>query len=70
MFIDEALGEVESFDEHRGDGYVLTDGGERVWFHCTAIVDGSRNIAAGTKVRFTIQPGLPGQWEAAGLRPA
>ena len=69
MFIEDAHGEVESFDEHRGDGYVVTDDGDRVWFHCTAIADGSRTIAAGTKVRFAIQPGLPGQWEAAGLRP-
>ena len=69
MFTEDARGEVESFDEHRGDGYVVTDDGDRVWFHCTAIADGSRTIAEGTKVRFRIQPGLPGQWEAAELRP-
>ena len=69
MFTDQTTGVVLSFDEHRGDGYVRTDDGRELWFHCTAIADGSRKIEKGTKVRFAIQPGLPGQWEAAALRP-
>ena len=70
LFINDAAGVVVSFDEHRGDGYVRTDDGRELWFHCTAIADGSRKIDAGTKVRFAIQPGLPGQWEAANVTPA
>lgn len=69
MFTDAATGIVEDFDEHRGDGHVLTEDGRRVWFHCTAIADGSRTIAAGTEVTFAIQPGLPGQWEATDISP-
>ena len=69
MFSEDVSGVVADFDERRGDGHVVTDDGKRVWFHCTAIADGSRSIAEGTKVRFRVQPGLPGQWEAAGLRP-
>jgi cold shock CspA family protein len=70
MFSEESSGTVVSFDEHRGDGYLRTDDGRELWFHCTAIADGTRKIDQGTKVRFAIQPGLPGQWEAARVTPA
>ncbi len=61
---------MTAFDEHRGDGYVRADDAREFWFHCTAIADGTRTIAPGTKVRFSVRPGLPGQWEAADIRPA
>lgn len=43
-------GVVESFDERRGDGIVRTDRGERLYFHCVSIADGSRQIDPGTRV--------------------
>lgn len=61
-------GTVASFDDHGGYGTVAADG--REWpFHCTAIVDGSRTIAQGRAVTFTVVPGRLGRWEATGLRP-
>jgi CspA family cold shock protein len=62
-------GSIESFDGHRGTGVVADDTGERFPFHCTAIADGTRDIAVGTRVKFVVTAGL-GRWEAAGLRPA
>ncbi len=44
-------GVVASFDERRGDGAVVSDGGERLYFHCVSIRDGSRRIEVGTPVR-------------------
>jgi cold shock CspA family protein len=61
-------GAVESFDAHRGTGVVVDDAGEHFPFHCTAIVDGTRDIAAGARVRFAVTPGL-GRWEASALEP-
>jgi cold shock CspA family protein len=62
-------GSVESFDEPRGLGAVRADDGAVFPFHCTAIADGSRTIAVGLAVRFTIVPGHLGRWEAAGITP-
>lgn len=45
------MGVVEEFDEHVGLGYIDSDG-ERYLFHCVELVDGTRSIAVGTKVRF------------------
>ena len=61
-------GRVESFDEHRGTGIVVTDSGEHFPFHCTAIVDGTRVIEPGAEVHFEVAPGL-GRWEATALEP-
>jgi len=44
-------GVVESFDAHRGLGYINARG-ERYVFHCVEISDGSRNIAVNTPVSF------------------
>jgi cold shock CspA family protein len=38
-------------------------------FHCTSIADGSRTIAVGQHVRFTVVPGRLGRWEATRLTP-
>lgn len=64
-----ATGVVESFDDTRGLGEVRTDDGEVLPFHCTAIADGSRTIAAGTPVRCTVVAGRLGRWEAADITP-
>ncbi len=44
-------GVVATFDEHRGDGIVRLDDGERLYFHCVALRDGSRVVEPGTRVR-------------------
>jgi len=63
------VGTVVSFDEHRGLGVVATAAGEELPFHCTAIADGSRRVAVGARVEFSVVPGLLGRREAGALRP-
>ena len=58
-------GVVDAFDEPRGLGAVRADDGGVLPFHCTAIADGSRTIAVGQPVRFTVVAGRLGRWEAA-----
>jgi cold shock protein len=67
--VESKTGVVTEFDEHRGVGAVEAEHGERYPFHCTAIVDGSRRIRVGAVVRFVVQPGLPGRWEARDITP-
>ena len=62
-------GSVAEFDEHGGFGTLEGEDGARYWFHCTAIADGSRTIAAATSVEFDVVPGRAGRWEAANIRP-
>jgi cold shock CspA family protein len=61
-------GEVASFDDHRGYGAVV-DGehGTETFFHCTAIADGTRTIAVGCPVTYTVAPGRLGRWEAVAV---
>ena len=63
------IGVVTAFDERRGIGSIATTAGEEFLLHCTAIADGSRRIAAGTAVQFTVVPGRQGRWEAAMVVP-
>lgn len=60
-----ATGVVSSFDEPRGLGTITTSTGEELPFHCTALVDGTRTIAVGERVRFQVVPGPLGRWEAS-----
>ncbi len=62
-------GVVVAFDEHAGYGTVRSDDGRELFFHCTAIADGSRTIDEGAAVRFDVVPGHHGRWEAANLVP-
>ncbi|HEY1633968.1 MAG TPA: hypothetical protein VGF64_04365 [Acidimicrobiales bacterium] len=62
-----AEGRVATFDEERGLGSVVTDDGRFFPFHCTAIADGSRTIAVGTRVALSVVAGHLGRWEATGL---
>lgn len=61
------IGTVVDFDEHRGYGTVRAADGRELFFHCTAVVDGSRRIPVGAVVVFAVVPGHRGTWEAAGL---
>jgi cold shock CspA family protein len=58
---------VASFDATRGLGAVTDDDGTSFGFHATAIADGSRRIAVGTTVVFTVTPGHRGRYEARSL---
>jgi cold shock CspA family protein len=60
---------VVAFDEHAGFGSVRAADGTELFFHCTAIADGSRTIEVGAEVIFLVVPGHHGRWEATGVRP-
>jgi len=62
-------GTVTAFDEHIGLGQIRGDDDTMVGFHCVAIADGSRTIAAGTPVSYRLVAGLHGRWEAEGVEP-
>jgi CspA family cold shock protein len=64
-------GTVIEFDDAAGIGRVRDDGapGTERFFHCTAIADGTRTIAVGTRVTYDVRPGHRGQWEAAAIIP-
>jgi cold shock CspA family protein len=57
-------GVISSFDEPRGLGTVQSSTGEELPFHCTAVTDGTRTISVGERVRFQVEPGRLGRWEA------
>ena len=61
-------GTVTDFDDHAGAGSITDQEGRRWSFHCTAIADGSRTIAPGTTVGFSVVPG-PNGLEAAAVTP-
>jgi cold shock CspA family protein len=63
------FGRVTSFDAHRGLGEVTEDSGTVFSFHSTAISDGSRDIAVGTRVSFSVTAGHGGRLEASVLGP-
>jgi cold shock CspA family protein len=60
-------GRVVSFDRHAGFGTVRSDDGTELFFHCTAIADGSRTIDLGAEVSFRVVPGHHGRWEATAV---
>ncbi len=62
-------GRVASFDRARGLGTVVDDTGASFGFHATAIADGTRDVAVGTAVAFTVSPGHRGRYEARSLVP-
>ncbi|HUP71305.1 MAG TPA: cold shock domain-containing protein [Acidimicrobiales bacterium] len=50
----EGRGRVAEFDDHKGYGWIDDAGGQRLFFHCTAIADGSRTIEVGAGVTFDV----------------
>jgi cold shock CspA family protein len=63
-----STGVVATWDDHGGYGTVRDDDtGAEHFFHCTAIVDGTRTIEVGTPVTFDVVPGRLGRWEAENI---
>ncbi len=62
-------GRIATFDDVVGRGEIEAGGGMRFPFHCTAIADGSRTIAADIAVRFRLVPGPLGALEATAIKP-
>jgi hypothetical protein len=60
-------GHVTAFDDRRGLGIVETSVGERLPFHCVALLDGTRKVEVGTPVRCAVAAGVLGRWEAADI---
>lgn len=56
-------GLVESFNDRRGDGFVVSDAGERLYFHCVSILDGTREISVGQRVTAVRRVGHVGRDE-------
>jgi CspA family cold shock protein len=69
MRVDLERGVVAAFDDDKGWGTVRAADGHELFFHCTAIADGTRTIPVGTEVAFEIVAGRRGQWEAAAVTP-
>ena len=61
---------MAEFDVERGTGTVEDGQGRSLFFHCTAIADGTRTIESGARVSYVVAPGRMGRWEAADIRPA
>jgi cold shock CspA family protein len=63
-----STGEVANFDDDSGLGLITADDGSTVPFHCVAIVDGTRSVRTGSRVRFRLTQRL-GRVEAADIEP-
>ena len=63
-------GRVAEFDADVGFGFVETDDGRRLFFHCTQIAGGSRTIDTGAVVTFDVVAGHRGRYEAVAITPA
>jgi len=62
-------GAVLAYDEHKGYGTVRGEDGRELFFHCTAIADGSRRIEVGALVHYDVVPGHRGRYQAVRLTP-
>jgi cold shock CspA family protein len=61
------VGVVEAFDDRRGDGFIVSDAGERLYFHCVSILDGTREIAVGQRVSAARHVGHVGRDEVGDI---
>jgi len=62
-------GVVTEFDDPRGLGALRDDDGRLFPFHCSALSDGSRTVAVGTRVAYTVVAGHGGRYEARAVNP-
>ena len=65
--MDHRRGVVADFDDRAGYGTIRASDGRELFFHCTAIADGTRTIDEGSDVSFEVVAGRLGRWEAAGV---
>ena len=61
-------GRVADYDDHKGWGYIATDEGRLLFFHCTAIADGTRTIDVDADVEYDEVVDPRGKPEAANVR--
>ncbi|MEO9181278.1 MAG: hypothetical protein ABI298_06475 [Acidimicrobiales bacterium] len=66
----EHRGTVTEFDDDRGLGVLRSDEGAYFSFHCVSIVDGSRTIAVGSRVRGERHVGLLGHDDVVDIESA
>lgn len=62
-------GRILTYDGQKGYGTVRAGDGRELFFHCTAIDDGSRSIEVGVAVTFDVVAGHLGRYEATALQP-
>ena len=61
-------GVVTGFDGPRGLGTITAEDGTDLPFHCTALLDGTREVDEGAAVTFEVRPAGMGRWEATGIQ--
>ena len=61
------VGVIEAFDDRRGDGALLSDEGERLYFHCVEIANGTRHIDVGVRAYGERHVGNVGRDEVVGV---
>lgn len=61
------MGYIESFDDRRGDGVLLSDEGERFYFHCVSIANGTRHIETGVRAHGERRVGHVGRDEISAV---
>jgi hypothetical protein len=61
------VGVIESFDDGRGDGVFLSDEGERLYFHCVTIANGTRHIDTGVRAEAERHVGHVGRDEVVAV---
>jgi len=64
------IGVVGAFSDLRGDGVIMSDAGESLYFHCLSILDGSRTVDVGTVVVGRRRVGHLGCDEVDAVEPA
>jgi cold shock CspA family protein len=60
-------GAIETFDDRRGDGIFLSDDGERLYFHCVSIANGTRLIEPGVRAQGERRVGHVGRDEVGAV---
>ena len=64
----DVTGVIASFDDRRGDGALIVDDGEQLYFHCLSLADGTRTIGVGVRARGRRVVGRLGHDEVGDLR--
>lgn len=59
---------MAEYDDHRGWGFIATADGRRLFFHCTAIADGTRTIPVDADVEYDEVVDPRGKPEGANVR--